>query len=312
MRSHSSPDVVIVGAGAMACALAAKLTHAADLCMLDGWSAGVDWIAEHGIQMQDGEKTLQTDPILASTNPVDYSEPRYALVLVKSWQTKAAAEMLATCLHPDGIAVTLQNGLGNDDILAGELGEERVFQGVTSVGAALQGPGHVKVAGWGAVHLPSHPGVDSLAAIIENAGLQVLREERVDVLQWRKLVVNSVVNPLTALLDVPNGALLSMPGMEALMRHIAEETARVAKAHKVSLGKNDPYAAVHDVIQMTATNHSSMLQDIRRGAPTEIDVINGAVARLAGAYELDAPFNQTLATLIRALASKTAGAEEWT
>lgn len=307
MKLHNGPEVVIVGAGAMACALAGKLTHVTNLCMLDDWSTGVDRIAEFGIQMQDGEKTLQTDPILASANPVDCSEPRYALVLVKSWQTKAAAEMLAACLHTEGIAVTLQNGLGNDDVLAEELGRERVFQGVTSIGAALQAPGHVQVAGWGAVYLPSHAHVDSLADIMEKAGLQVVREESVDVLQWRKLVVNSVVNPLTALLNVPNGALLSMPGMEDLMRRIAEETVHIAEARGVLLDMKDPYSTVCDVIKTTAANRSSMLQDIERGAPTEIDVINAAVARLARSHELDAPYNQTLAVLVRALAARTAG-----
>ncbi|MEJ5223042.1 MAG: ketopantoate reductase C-terminal domain-containing protein, partial [Anaerolineales bacterium] len=120
-------------------------------------------------------------------------------------------------------------------------------------------------------------------------------------LLWGKLIINAAINPLTALLRVPNGALLERPDARLLMGELARETAAVARALGVTLPFDDPAAAAEAVARKTASNHSSMAQDILRGAPTEIDAICGAVARAADRCGMTAPLNTVMWRLVRAV-----------
>jgi 2-dehydropantoate 2-reductase len=124
-------------------------------------------------------------------------------------------------------------------------------------------------------------------------------------LVWGKLVINSAINPLTALLRIPNGELLNRPLTRALMRALAEETAAVASAEKIKLPFNDAVSAVEDVARKTAENHSSMLQDVQRGAPTEIDAICGAISRIGKEHQIATPINDACWQLIQALVPLT-------
>jgi 2-dehydropantoate 2-reductase len=121
------------------------------------------------------------------------------------------------------------------------------------------------------------------------------------------LAINAAINPLTALLDVPNGELLLSPHALAIMTEAAGETAAVAEARGIRLPYDDPGAAAAEVAGRTASNHSSMLQDIRRGAPTEIDAICGAIANEGESLGVWTPVNRVLWHLVRALASSTQG-----
>jgi 2-dehydropantoate 2-reductase len=223
-----------------------------------------------------------------------------ALFLVKSWQTREAARRLAECLAPDGIALTLQNGLGNLELLEAELGRTRVALGVTTLGATLLGPGRVRVGGTGATYVAPHPRLEPLVDLLQVAGFEVHPADDLDSLVWGKLVVNCAINPLTALLEVPNGELLERPGSRQVMHEAARETAGVAEAIGVRLPYPDPIEQVEAVARRTAGNLSSMLQDVRRGAPTEIDAINGAVVGVAQGAGVPVPVNRTLWNLVRA------------
>jgi 2-dehydropantoate 2-reductase len=118
---------------------------------------------------------------------------------------------------------------------------------------------------------------------------------------WSKLIINAAINPLTALLQVPNGELLERPAARELMCVLAEEAASVASAEKANLPFRDPVAFVEDVARKTAGNHSSMLQDIQRGAPTEIDAICGAVVRAGQRHHIPTPINYACWQLVLAL-----------
>jgi 2-dehydropantoate 2-reductase len=125
--------------------------------------------------------------------------------------------------------------------------------------------------------------------------------ENVESQVWGKLVISSAINPLTALLRVKNGELLERPSARALMGELAHETASVAKTLGVALPFPDSERAVEEVVQRTAENQSSMLQDVLRGAETEIDAINGAVLRLAEKGNLQVPVNRTVWSLVKAI-----------
>ncbi len=297
-------SILILGTGALANLFAARLSAAdVDVAMLGTWPQGLAALNEHGVRLVTDPGTEKAFPVRATADPGECGGARYALVLVKSWQTERAARQLAACLAPDGIALTLQNGLGNREILAAHIGESRLGTGVTTTGATLLGPGRVRPGGEGTISLAENPSLEPLIGLLRRAGFAVDVKSNLDALIWGKLVINAAINPLTALLDVPNGELLDRPAARRLMADVASEVARVAEAKGVRLPFPDPVAAAEDVARRTATNRSSMWQDVRRGAPTEIDAICGAIVRAGDELNVATPLNRSLWLLVRALVS---------
>lgn len=293
---RSRKSILICGTGALATFFAARLSAVGlNVTMLGSWPAGIEALNARGAKL--GEMAY---PVRAVSDPRECRGAELALVLVKAWQTERTARQLAECLADGGVAVSLQNGLGNRETLAASLGLERVKGAVTTLGATLLGPGHVRPGGEGVTTLEAHPALDELAAHLAASGLRVERSAAVESILWGKLVVNAAINPLTALFQIPNGKLLESPPAHELMVALALETAEVAALQGISLPFADPVAVVEDVARRTASNFSSMYQDVLRGAPTEIEAINGAVARLGGEK---APINRAMWQLVRARGS---------
>jgi 2-dehydropantoate 2-reductase len=201
----------------------------------------------------------------------------------------------------DGLAVTLQNGLGNDTILSKSLGLQRVSRGVTTLGATLLAPGLVRSAGDGEITLEAHSRLSGLEEMLRSARFDVRITENLEPVVWGKLIINAAINPVTALLRVKNGLLLNNPPARALMSQLAGEAAQVAKALPVELPFLDPVKAVEEVAQCTGENISSMLQDVLRGATTEVDAINGAIVRMGEQKGIPAPANRAICSLVKAL-----------
>jgi 2-dehydropantoate 2-reductase len=294
--------VLIVGTGALACLFAARLARAGvQVTMLGTWTEGLRALGEHGVRLADEGGDESGFPVQVIDAPEACAGIRFALVLVKSWQTVRAARQLGACLAPDGLALTLQNGLGNRATLVNVLGEGRVALGVTTVGATLLGPGRVRQAGEGRISLGAAPPLGQLHGWLEEASFAVEVLGDADSLLWGKLVVNAAINPLTAILRVPNGELLRRGAARALMGSTAQEAAAVAGKIGLDLPYADPVEVVEDVVQKTAHNHSSMFQDIQRGAPTEIDAICGAIVATGESVGAPVAVNRTLWRLVKAL-----------
>jgi 2-dehydropantoate 2-reductase len=301
-RTNGDGSVLVVGTGALATLFAARLARSgAQVTVLGTWPEGLSALRREGARLVDAGGREQRYPVAVSANSRDLPSFRFALVLVKSWQTERAARDLTACLAPDGLALTLQNGLGNRERLATRLGPQRVALGSTTTGASLLGPGLAKPGGEGKIAVETHERLQALACMLESAGfeLEVLKDASAVI--WRKLVINTAINPLTALLRIPNGQLLERPSARALMRALATETAAVATAEGIRFGRRSAVTAVEDVAMRTAANHSSMFQDVQRGAPTEIDAICGAVALAGSRHGLPTPLNQICLRLVRAL-----------
>ncbi len=285
----------------MATLFAWRLARAgSEVTLLGSWQPALEAFRRDGARLVDGRGPEQSVPVRVAETPEECKGARQAIVLVKSWQTPRAASQLAECLSSDGLALTLQNGLGNYEVLAEALGSERVALGTTTAGATLLGPGLVKPAGNGSVSIQAHAHLGQLPMALQSAGFRVDIVPDAQTLLWSKLVINSAINPLTALLHVPNGELLRRPTAKALMRALAEETAEVAAAEGIKLVFDDPGGAAEQVARETAGNHSSMLQDIRRGAPSEIDAICGAIVQAAKRHGMQAPLNEACLRLVAA------------
>ncbi|HEX5810316.1 MAG TPA: 2-dehydropantoate 2-reductase [Anaerolineales bacterium] len=294
--------ILIVGTGALATLFAARLRRAGTpVAMLGTWKAGLDALRTDGARLVDAEGREQRFPVEATDEPREHTGVKYALVLVKAWQTERASIKLEECLAPDGLAVTLQNGLGNRETLAQRLGQRRVALGVTTTGATLLGPGLARVGGDGLVSIERNENLRPVEEALRSAGFNVEVVDNAQRLVWGKLVINAAINPLTALLRVSNGTLLERPSARELMKALACETAQVAAAEGIALPFPDPVAAAEEVARKTAGNHSSMLQDVLREAPTEIDSICGAVVQMGQKHNIETPANWSCWKLVKAI-----------
>jgi 2-dehydropantoate 2-reductase len=206
-----------------------------------------------------------------------------------------------------GIALTLQNGLGNLEQMSAAAGPVRLLAGVTFVGVTRPAEGEVIFAGQGATVIGAPAGSQvtpeetaQVAAVFRKAGLPCQVREDIEAVLWEKLVVNVGINPLTAILRVPNGALPELPEAWELAVAAAQEAAAVAAISGLRLSI-DPEVRLREVCTATAKNRSSMLQDVLAGRPTEIDALNAQVSRRGQALGVATPVNDLLTRLLRAV-----------
>lgn len=303
-QSNKGIRIAIWGVGAMGSLFGGYLSRFADVMMVGNWREQIDTVREQGLLIHHLDGSAQRYFPKITSNVSEIGGVDLAIVLVKSAQTERAVGQIEQVLQPDGLAITLQNGLGNIEILRRVLGSERATGGVTSQGATMLQPGEVRHAGSSMTSIAELPTRANLLAqfvdLLQAAALPVELLESTDGLIWGKLAVNVAINPLTALLNVPNGQLAEDNELARLMVLAATEVVHIAEAKGIVLPYADLSAHLIAVAQATGRNRSSMLQDVGRGASTEIDAICGAVVeqgRLAG---VATPINEALYGLIKA------------
>ena len=296
--------VTIIGSGALACVLAYRIALAGySVCLFDSWKEAVNAISEHGVRVVDSSGNIKSISVKAISNPNKIKKIQNALVLVKSWQTTQAAEFLKSRLEANGVCLSLQNGLGNKKILADHLGAKRVFAGTAVLGAKILSPGVVQFAGEKEITLEAAARLDQFARILDFSAFKIIRSKDLAAVQWSKLIANSAINPLTALLECKNGDLLNNELLFSILEKLVCETSTVAKSLGVKLPYQDPLAYTIDVLKATSDNSSSMLQDILRGAETEVDWINGEIVRIGEKAGVEVSQNKLIWELIKAKVS---------
>ena len=266
----------------------------------DGREGGEDGGVDDSGQEAEG---LLVEP--AATTDGTGLTAELALVTVKTFDTETAANALATGEY-DAVC-SLQNGLGNEAILAEHV-DATVLAGTATYGALLREPGVVECTGVGDVVVGSRDGgpsamADRVGSAFEAAGLRTIVAEDMPRRLWKKLAINAGINATTALARVENGALVDGPATP-IARTAARETARVATQAGVDLAEETAAEAVESVAAATASNDSSMLQDVQAGRQTEIEAINGVVAERGSEHGVETPVNATLAGLIGAWEAK--------
>ncbi|MFB6101877.1 MAG: ketopantoate reductase family protein [Haloplanus sp.] len=290
-------DVLVFGAGSLGSLVGGLLSRAHDVTLV-GRQPHVDEVRRNGLRIT-GVETLDTQP--AATTDGTGAAADLALVTVKAYDTAAAARALAS--GDVEVICSLQNGMGNEDVLADHV-DAPVLAGTATCGARLAEPGHVEWLGRGTFTVGAWRPADATATVervvaaFRAGGLDADAADDVRSRLWEKLAVNAAINPITALTRVDNGAVTTPP-LADLARTVGVETARVARADGASLSDAAATDAVESVARATAHNRSSMCRDVTRGRRTEIDAINGYVVDRAAAVDRSAPVNRTLATLIR-------------
>jgi 2-dehydropantoate 2-reductase len=301
--------VAVLGTGALGCVFSARLAELAEVWMLGTWQEGLAAVQRNGVWIEEPDGRVHAERVLTSNNPSAVPTADIALILVKSYQTDRAAAWAGQVLHASGLAVTLQNGLDNGTKIAAAVGENRMALGVTYVGATLLGPGRARLV----ANLPTYVGTqDSIAtsvsgfvSLLREAGLEAHATDAIQGRLWAKAIANAAINPLTALWRVTNGEVLVGDDRRSVMATLVQEAVGVALASGVMSPFDDAVAYVESVCRATAANRSSMLQDVERGRPTEIDSINGVIVGQGLRLGVPTPLNDAVWLLVRGLVAAT-------
>ncbi|MCD6120471.1 MAG: 2-dehydropantoate 2-reductase [Spirochaetales bacterium] len=299
--------VSIIGAGAMGSLFGGKISKTgADVTLYDINKEHVDRINLKGLIIE--EPLLGTEETVhpkATTSPEDLKDSDVFIIFVKSTVTETAAKQFSRYAKDRTIAVTMQNGLGNEAIIRSYFGADKTAAGVTSQGATFLGPGRIRHAGNGPTHLCmsdlKNEKIEPLVELFRNAGFEADIEENIQDLVWSKLIINVGINAVTALTGLKNGELLDYEETKDIMADLVNEACRVAEKKGIKLSYKNPLETVYDVAKKTALNRSSMLQDFDRKSRSEIDFINYAIVREGEELGIETPVNRTISGLVRVL-----------
>lgn len=309
------PRVAVYGAGAVGCYFGAKLAEAGTPVTLIGRAAHVEAIRRNGIVFESAG-TRRNVRVDAHTGADAVRNADLVLFCVKTRDTENGAREIAPLLRPDAVVASLQNGVDNVERLR-EAGIDALGT-VVYVAVSMAGPGHLRHAGRGdlvvgeygrrpdeaanpAAPQPS-PRAGAVARVFERAGVPCRIEADVRAALWEKLVTNCAYNAISALTRARYGTMIDDDAVRALMREIIDECIAVARADDVAIADADTtYDAAMRLGEAMREASSSMEQDLARGRLTEIDSLNGYVAKRGAALGVPTPANRALATLVRLL-----------
>jgi 2-dehydropantoate 2-reductase len=298
-------NITVIGAGAMGSLFGGIMAESGhDVRLLDIWEEHVNAINENGLSIEYEGKTRNI-PVKAFAGPDNIPESELVILFVKSPQTAEAAKTAPALISDKGFILTLQNGMGNADIIGDIAGKDRVIAGTTSHGATLLGPGRIRHAGVGKTIVGLWGGgdpkyVDHIVEAMSKAGITTIYDADIKKIIWEKLLVNVGINAITALTGIRNGQILDMEVTRKLSENAVMEAMKVAGALGIKV-REDAAEYTLEIAEATAGNRSSMGQDVDNHRITEIAAINGAVVAAAGKLGISVPVNTTLMALVETL-----------
>jgi len=305
-KDDASMKVAVMGAGAVGCYYGAMLARAGHEVVLIGRPAHVEAVRARGLRLE-AETFDEHVPLAASTEPDAVRGADLVLFCVKSTDTEAAAAQIAPHLAPGALVLTLQNGVDNDERARSVLRSHEVAAAVVYVATGMAGPGHVKHNGRGELVIAPSARGEEVAQALRAAGVPTEISGNVRGALWAKLVLNCAYNALSAITQLPYGALVRNEGVPGVLRDVVAECLAVARAEGVTI-PGDIDAAVAGIARTMPAQFSSTAQDLARGKRSEIDHLNGFVLRRGEALGVPVPANRLLWTLVRLLEDKPAQA----
>lgn len=298
--------IVIVGPGAMGSLFYAFLSKTQkDVWLLDKNGERASGIRQSGISVEGISGNWQAQArITAQSKEIEAAD--LIVICVKSYDTKEAMLHVKPLIGENTRVLTLQNGIGNIEIINEIAGSDKVIGGVTNLGATLLDIGRVRHAGRGETVIGRIDGkipveMRSIREIFNKVGIETRISRDIKGLLWSKLIINAGINALTAITRLNNGRLIEFEGTRRILREAVTEAIRVAKRKRIKLIYDDPLAKVEAVCEATATNVSSMLQDVLKKKRTEIDFINGVIVRQGQESGIPVPVNSILVGLVKTI-----------
>ncbi|EIK96156.1 2-dehydropantoate 2-reductase [Pseudomonas sp. M47T1] len=300
--------ICMLGAGALGCAIGATLSEAGhDTWLLNRSAAHVNAMNRDGLTVHDehGQRSVKVN---ASTHADRVGEVDLVVVLVKSFHTAQAIAGAKALMGPHTLVLSLQNGLGHEDILAEAVGRANVLAGKTYVGGVMLAPGVIRAGVTGKhTYIGELDGslsdrVQAIADAFNGAGLATTVSENIVGTMWDKLLVNVATGALTGITRLTYGQLYSEPMLKAVSLSAVAEAIAVATAAGVQLSLTNPGAAWNLAAEgLPAAFKTSMLQSLEKGSVTEVDFINGSVVRWGQRHGVATPVNATLVACIKGI-----------
>lgn len=301
----------MIGAGAMGCLFAARLAEAgADVTVIDIDEARLAAIAANGIILTDdrGTRTVPVGAGLATAfdGPVDL-----LILFTKGMHSASALASVAHLRRHNPIALTLQNGIGNAELLAGAFGADRVLMGTALIPADLTGPRTVETHGFaslqiGALREAGGENVSRVADLLTRAGFAVHQPPRIVEAVWEKLAFNAALNAIGMICEVPNAGIDNAPGRR-IAATVIDEVVNVAAAKGLAIDREGVAAQVDSALRQHGGHKASMLQDREAGRRSEIETINGAIAAEGRRAGVPTPACDTLTDLVRIIEAANGG-----
>ena len=304
--------ICVLGAGALGCAIGGVLTEAGnEVWLVNRSRAHVDALLGQGLTMREAgvDRVVRVragndcGAIARDAGVMDL-----IIVLVKSYHTREAIAAAVPLVGADTMVLSLQNGLGHEDVLAEVVGRSRVLMGKTYAGGVLLRPGHVTVGTQGKETLigeldgSSSERVRRVAEVFSRAGLATQVSRNILGTVWDKLLINVATGAVSAITRLPYGALYQVHEVQACALAAVAEAMAVAQASGIELGMTDPTQAWLKAAAGLPTNFkTSMLQSLEKGLVTEIDYVNGAVVREGARRGVPTPVNQTLLACVKGI-----------
>jgi len=304
--------IAIVGCGAMGSIYAGLFASAGhDVLAIGRNAAHLAAIEQAGLRVSGASGDRRVHLRVANEPPKETMD--LVVIAVKAANVADAARAAASLVGPDTLVLTLQNGLGSAEAVAGELGGSRLMIGVAQgFGASLEAPGHAHHNDMKAIRMGAFAGLDAAevertAGIWRAAGFDAAAVADITAMQWEKLICNVAYSAPCALTGLTVGEAMDDPALGPVTRSAAVEAWTVAKARGIALSFVDPVAYVREFAARMPRARPSVLQDLQAGRETEVDVINGSIPREAAKVGMTAPVNATLTGLVRALENRRAG-----
>lgn len=301
---------ILGGAGAMGGIFGAWLSRAGhEVTLIDVSRPAIEAINAAGLVVEEKDGSAPVFTLLATDDPASVGPVDLIVNFVKCYHTEAAVTAAKPMLGPKTVILSLQNGWGNVDRIAAVAGRERVIVGLTYHGGTLLGPGRVKHPGHGMTHLGElsgeiTPRLKAVDAALRAGGFETTLSPRILDEVWKKLALNCCTLPTSALLRFFANELVGYPTAKDAMALILGEVVAVARARGIALDYDERWAAITGLLEKAVGGKASMLQDVEAGRQTEIEVINGAIAKAGREAGVATPVNDMMVAMVTALQSK--------
>jgi 2-dehydropantoate 2-reductase len=306
MTSQSWPKVAVIGAGAIGGLFGGLLREGGlDVTLVDKWAEHVEAITSRGLRIagHGGERDIR---IAATTDAATAGPVDVVIVQTKAMHTIEAVRTAGVLFGPDTVAISFQNGLGNEENIGTVIGMERVLGGVTAQGAIVTGPGVVHNFS----DLPSYIGelegghserATRIAEAFSAAGLETHASAELRKVMWKKYLANIALSAASGSTNLTSQQMMAIPELKAVCIGAMEEAALVAAAEGIALSGAEKQEILAPLISAegTGASKSSLCADLLNERPTEIDTIAGAVVRLGAKHRIATPINQTLVAVVK-------------
>jgi len=298
----------VVGAGAMGSLLGSCLARTAnEVWLVDVWREHIQEIANNGLKViEEGEQSIVHCNASTSSNDIGICD--LVIISTKYKDTESAIKSSLSMLGKETYVMTVQNGIGNIDILEKYVDSSYIIFGFTTLGAVMRNPGEIEITFGG--HADTHvwprlgqpdERLKNIIRTMNKSGLHIQLSSDVESRIWNKVCLNAGFSVLTAITQLTCGDLIAQPAAVKLIQDLVREICLVARYENIDIDTNESIEYVIKLAHEAPRHQTSFQMDMLNKRQTEIDSLNGAVVSKAKKHELDVPVNETIVNIVKVL-----------